>query len=410
MPLESSPEKPQPLRVVVHAVKGWIERMGAIWVEGQLIEINRRSGSKTIFLTLRDKIANVSVSVTVSPTTLDSAGPLAEGATVVARLKPSYFESSGRFSFFCDAIKPVGEGQLLARLEQTKRILQAEGLFDPALKKRLPFLPRGVGLITGADSAAERDVIQNARRRWPAVRIITRHALVQGPQACEQVIAALQQLDRDERIDVIVIARGGGSVEDLLPFSDEGLVRAVFACRTPVVSAIGHETDNPILDLVADYRASTPTDAAKRIVPDVADEAERIRQARIRLRQCIVNLVHREQESLTAIRSRPVLADPAASFDVRSEKLDELRQRSLRAITSRLSHETSAIEHTLARVRAMSPKATLERGYSILVDGAGHGVTSVHDVDADDDLLAHLLDGQLVVAVRETHPGQLGAT
>ncbi|MBA3529172.1 MAG: exodeoxyribonuclease VII large subunit, partial [Propionibacteriaceae bacterium] len=234
MPLESSPEKPQPLRVVVHAVKGWIERMGAIWVEGQLIEINRRSGSKTIFLTLRDKIANVSVSVTVSPSTLDSAGPLTEGATVVARLKPSYFESSGRFSFFCDAIKPVGEGQLLARLEQTKRILQAEGLFDPALKKRLPFLPRGVGLITGADSAAERDVIQNARRRWPAVRIITRHALVQGPQACEQLIAVLQQLDRDERIDVIVIARGGGSVEDLLPFSDVGLVRAVFACRTPV--------------------------------------------------------------------------------------------------------------------------------------------------------------------------------
>ncbi|MBA3529449.1 MAG: exodeoxyribonuclease VII large subunit, partial [Propionibacteriaceae bacterium] len=180
--------------------------------------------------------------------------------------------------------------------------------------------------------------------------------------------------------------------------------------RTPVVSAIGHETDNPILDLVADYRASTPTDAAKRIVPDVADESERIRQAQIRLRQCIVNLVHREQESLTAIRSRPVLADPTASFDVRSEKLHELRQRSLRAITSRLSHETSAIEHTLARVRAMSPKATLERGYSILVDGAGHGVTSVHDVDADDDLLAHLLDGQLVVAVRETHPGQLGAT
>jgi exodeoxyribonuclease VII large subunit len=165
VPLESSPEKPQPLRIVVHAVKGWIERMGAIWVEGQLIEINRRSASKTIFLTLRDKLANVSVSVTVSPTTLDSAGPLTEGATVVARLKPSYFESSGRFSFYCDAIKPVGEGQLLARLEQTKRLLQAEGLFNPSLKKRLPFLPRAIGLVTGAGSAAERDVVENARRR-----------------------------------------------------------------------------------------------------------------------------------------------------------------------------------------------------------------------------------------------------
>ncbi|HEX8489220.1 MAG TPA: exodeoxyribonuclease VII large subunit [Propionibacteriaceae bacterium] len=410
MPLESSPEQPQPLRVVVHAVKGWIERMGAIWVEGQLIEINRRSASKTVFLTLRDKIANVSVSVTVSPTTLDSAGPLTEGATVVARLKPSYFESSGRFSFYCDAIKPVGEGQLLARLEQTKRLLQAEGLFDPVRKQRLPFLPRAVGLVTGAGSAAERDVVENARRRWPAVRIVTRHALVQGPQACEQVMAAVQQLDQLPEVDVIVIARGGGSLEDLLPFSDEGLIRTVFSCRTPVVSAIGHETDNPILDLVADYRASTPTDAAKRVVPDVADELHRIDQARGRLRQGIVNVVRRQQEVLTGIRSRPVLADPGATFDLRSESLDLLRHRGLRAITSRISHETSTIEHTLARVRAMSPKATLERGYAILVDGEGHSVTSVHDVDEDDDLLAHIVDGSLILAVRETQPGQLGAT
>lgn len=409
MPLDSSPEHPQPLRVVVHAVKGWIERMGAIWVEGQLIEINRRSASKTIFLTLRDKIANVSVSVTVSTTTLDSAGPLTEGATVVARLKPSYFESSGRFSFYCDAIKPIGEGQLLARLEQTKRLLQAEGLFDPARKKRLPFLPRAVGLVTGAGSAAERDVLENARRRWPAVQIVTRHALVQGPQSCEQVIAALQQLDQLTDVEVIVIARGGGSLEDLLPFSDEGLIRAVFSCRTPVVSAIGHETDNPILDLVADYRASTPTDAAKRVVPDVADELHRIEQARGRLRQGIVLLVRRQQESLDAIRSRPVLADPGATFDLRSESLELLRHRAQRAITHRLSHETSTIEHTLARVRAMSPKATLERGYAILVDGEGRSVTSVHDVDEDDDLLAHIVDGSLILAVRETQPGQQGA-
>jgi exodeoxyribonuclease VII large subunit len=408
--LESSPEKPQPLRVVVHAVKGWIERMGAIWVEGQLIEINRRSASKTIFLTLRDKLANVSVSVTVSPTTLDSAGPLTEGATVVARLKPSYFESSGRFSFYCDAIKPVGEGQLLARLEQTKRLLQAEGLFDPSRKKRLPFLPRAVGLVTGAGSAAERDVVENASRRWPAVRIITRHALVQGPQACEQVMTAVQQLDQHPEVEVIVIARGGGSVEDLLPFSDEGLIRAVFACRTPVVSAIGHETDNPILDLVADFRASTPTDAAKRVVPDVADELHRIVQARGRLLQGVVNVVRRQQEVLTAIRSRPVLADPAATFDLRSESLELLRHRGQRAIAGRVSHEASAVEHLLARVRAMSPKATLERGYAILVDGEGHSVTSVDEIDVDDDLLAHLVDGQLILAVRETQPGQLGAT
>jgi exodeoxyribonuclease VII large subunit len=409
MPIESSPENPQPLRVVTHAVKGWVERLSQIWVEGQLIEINRRSGSKTVFLTLRDKLANVSASVTVSPTTLDSAGPLTEGATVVARLKPSYYETSGRFSFYCDAIKPVGEGQLLARLEQTKRMLQAEGLFDPVRKRRLPFLPRVVGLVTAAGSAAERDVVENARRRWPAVRIETRHALVQGPQACEQLVAALKQLDSRAEVDVIVIARGGGSLEDLLPFSDEGLVRAVFACTTPVVSAIGHETDNPILDLVADYRASTPTDAAKRVVPDVGEESERIQQSARRLRQAIGAIVHRQQELLNATRSRPVLADPTASFALRYEAVDGLRHRARRAISSRISHESTAVEHTLARVRAMSPKATLERGYAILVDGEGHAVTSVSQVDEDDDLMGYLLDGQLVVSVRETRPGQLGA-
>ena len=287
MPLESSPDNPQPLRRIAHLVRGWIDRLGPVWVEAQLIEISRRSG-RTIFLTLRDKLAEVSVSVTVSPTTLDSAGPLSEGATVVARLKPSYYEQSGRFSYYCDAITPVGEGRLLAQLEQTKRLLQAEGLFDPTRKRPLPFLPRRIGLITGADSAAERDVVENARRRWPAVRLTVRHTLVQGPQAAEQIIAGLRQLDGIPEVEVIVIARGGGSLEDLLPFSDEGLIRAVAACRTPVVSAIGHESDNPILDLVADYRASTPTDAAKRVVPDAADERARLQQARQRLTQSII--------------------------------------------------------------------------------------------------------------------------
>jgi exodeoxyribonuclease VII large subunit len=222
-------------------------------------------------------------------------------------------------------------------------------------------------------------------------------------------MTAVQQLDAHPEVEVIVIARGGGSLEDLLPFSDEGLVRTVFACRTPVVSAVGHETDNPILDLVADYRASTPTDAAKRVVPDVADELLRIGQARERLFQGAVNVVRRQQELLTAIRSRPVLADPTATFDLRSDSLDVLRQRAHRAITGRVAHEASDIQHVLARVRAMSPKATLERGYSILVDGEGHSVASVHQVDPDDDLLAYLVDGQLVLAVRETQPGPLGA-
>ena len=399
--LESSPEHPQPLRVIARAVRGWIEKLGAVWVEAQLIEINRRSGTRTIFLTLRDKLAEVSVSVTASPITLDAAGPLTEGATVVARIKPTFYESSGRFIFSCDAITPIGEGQLLARLEQTKRLLQAEGLFDQSLKKSLPFLPRAVGLVTGEGSAAERDVMENARRRWPAVRIVTRYALVQGPQACEQLIAAVQYLDRRPEVEVIVVARGGGSVEDLLPFSDEGLIRAVAACRTPVVSAIGHESDSPILDLVADFRASTPTDAAKRIVPDVADERTRVRQARQRMVQAMFGLVGRQQEFLDALRSRPALMDPTATFGRRYEQLAELRHRANRAIGSKVERESALIDHHLARVRAMSPQATLERGYSILLDQNGSAVRSVDQVTAGNDLQAQLTDGQLMVKVLE---------
>jgi exodeoxyribonuclease VII large subunit len=399
--LESSPEHPQPLRVIARAVRGWVERLGAVWVEAQLIEISRRSGTRTIFLTLRDKLAEVSVSVTTSPMTLDAAGPLTEGATVVARLKPTFFESSGRFVFSCDAITVVGEGRLLARLEQSKRLLQAEGLFDPSLKKPLPFLPRAVGLVTGAGSAAERDVVENARRRWPAVRIVPQYALVQGPQACEQVITALQQLDRNSEVDVIVIARGGGSVEDLLPFSDEGLIRAVAACRTPVVSAIGHESDSPILDLVADYRASTPTDAAKRVVPDVADEMSRVQQARRRMIQAVSGLVGRQQELLNVLRSRPVLMDPTATFGRRYEQMADLRHRANRAIGATIDRESAQVGHHLARVRAMSPQATLERGYSILLDRDGAAVRSVDRVKVGEDLVAQLADGQLAVEVLE---------
>ena len=402
--MESSPEHPQPLRVIARAVRGWVERLGAVWVEAQLIEISRRSGTRTIFLTLRDKLAEVSVSVTASPMTLDAAGPLTEGATVVARIKPTYFESSGRFIFSCDAITPMGEGRLLARLEQTKRLLQAEGLFDPSLKKPLPFLPKAVGLVTGAGSAAERDVVENARRRWPAVQIVASYALVQGPQACEQLIAAVEHLDRRQEVDVIIIARGGGSVEDLLPFSDEGLIRAVAACRTPVVSAIGHESDSPILDLVADYRASTPTDAAKRVVPDVAEEKTRVHQARQRMVQAMSGLVGRQQELLNALRSRPVLMDPTATFGRRYEQLADLRHRADRAIGSTIERESALIGHHLARVRAMSPQATLERGYSILLDPDGVAVRTVEQIKVGEDLLAQLADGQLRLEVLELMP------
>jgi exodeoxyribonuclease VII large subunit len=295
-------------------------------------------------------------------------------------------------------------------LEQTKRLLQAEGLFDRFRKHPLPFLPRSVGLITGAGSAAERDVVENARRRWPAVTLEIRNTLVQGPQAAAEVIGALQQLDKSSTVDVIVIARGGGSLEDLLPFSDEGLIRAVAACSTPVVSAIGHETDQPILDLVADLRASTPTDAARRIVPDVMEETSRVNQATERADAAMIAIIRRQQEFLDTIRSRPVLADPTATFDVRYEQLDSFRHRGLRAISQLLTSETTSIDHILARIRAMSPKATLERGYTILVDQQSRTVREADQVADDAQLIAHLASGRLDVRVTQRHAEEHGPT
>ncbi|WP_114559128.1 exodeoxyribonuclease VII large subunit [Desertihabitans aurantiacus] len=404
MGLESSPEQPQPLRVVTQQVKQWIERLGWVWVEGQLIEINRRARSATVFLTLRDKLAEVSVSVTTGPQVLDAAGPLTEGATVVAHLRPSYYNPAGRLSYHCDDIRPVGEGRLLAQLEQRKRMLQAEGLFDPRRKKPLPFLPRVVGLVTAAQSAAERDVVENARRRWPAVVFRTCHAQVQGVNAAAQVMDAVSTLDRDEEVDVIVVARGGGSIEDLLPFSDEGVLRTVAACRTPVVSAIGHESDSPILDLVADHRASTPTDAARAVVPDVAAETELVALARSRLDRALLHRLDAEQHRLAELRGRRVLTDPLAAFTVHSEQLDGWRHRLGRAVEQHLRHEATIVQHLVARARSLSPVATLERGYTVLADDDGHTVSTTSRLSAQQPVTAWLRDGTAELVVRSVHP------
>ena len=404
MPLTSSPEQPQPLREVVRLLKGWVERTGPVWVEGQVIQLKRRAGSTIHFLTLRDKLADVSVQVSVSTATLDAAGPITEGTLVAAHVKAQVFPASGSLTFACSDLRPSGEGRLLAHLEQRKRALQAEGLFDRDLKKRLPFLPRSIGLVTAQDSAAERDVVENVRRRWPAAVVVPRYALMQGLQAVEQVTDALRWLDAQPQVDVIVIARGGGSLEDLLPFSDEGLARAVFACRTPVVSAIGHETDTPILDLVADVRASTPTDAAKLVVPDAEEEARIIAIGRDRLRAAITGHLRRQQEGLDALRSRPVLRDPSGAIVLASERMGDLVDRLRRAVRRSVEREQDLLSGHLARVRALSPRATLQRGYAILTTDDGRTVASVTDVEPDDTIIARLIDGDIAAAVIDVEP------
>ncbi|MFT3859863.1 exodeoxyribonuclease VII large subunit [Micropruina sp.] len=403
-PLVSSPEQPQPLRVVLFGVKNWVERLGTVWVSGQLIELKRRSGAVTHFLTLRDTIAEVSVTVTASSAVLDAAGPIAEGMEVVALVHPTVWSRNGSLSFECSDLRASGEGRLLAAIEQRKRMLQAEGLFDPSRKRRLPFLPQGVGLITGQGSAAERDVLQVARARWPGVRFVVRHAVMQGQGCVEDVREALAVLDRDPRVDVIVVARGGGSVQDLLPFSDESLARAVFACATPVISAIGHEPDTPIIDLVADLRAATPTDAAKRVVPDVADERAKAQQALARVRAAMLRLIDRETQLVRSLRTRPVLADPLGPVNVQFDKLDELRQRCRRAATVRLREESAWVHQAVSRARALSPRATLLRGYAILSDNEGKTIGSTSGIEPGQPLMALLADGTLHAQVTDVQP------
>lgn len=404
MALESSAEHPQPLRVVIDALKGWVERTGPIWVEGQIIQLKRRHGASIHFLTLRDLSADVSVQVTVTTAVLDAAGPVTEGTQVTAWVKAQIYPANGSLTFACRELRPTGEGRLLAHLEQRKRVLQAEGLFAPELKKRLPFVPRLIGLITGKDSAAERDVLVQTQHRWPAAQFVVRHVLVQGPQAAEQSITALGELDEIPEVDVIIVARGGGSVEDLLPFSDEALIRAVFACQTPVVSAIGHETDTPILDLVADVRASTPTAAAKLVVPDAVEESAIIAHGLERLRQAIIRKVEDEHRWLAELRSRPVLRDPSGPIVLQATHLADLTARMRQAVSVGLERETAILEQTLARVRALSPQATLQRGYAILSSDDGRTLSSINQVEPDDIVVARVLDGDIAAAVIDVEP------
>jgi exodeoxyribonuclease VII large subunit len=396
----SSPEEPWPVRVVSQKVGAWISRLGWVWVDGQVAQISRRPGAATVFLTLRDPSADLSLTVTTNRDVLDGGAPeLREGARVVLHARPEFYPARGTLSLRADEIRQVGLGELLARLEKLKKLLAAEGLFDRARKRRLPFLPRRVGLVTGRASAAERDVLTNARRRWPAVEFRTVNVAVQGPTAVPQILDALKALDADPEVDVIVLARGGGSIEDLLPFSDEALCRAVFACRTPVVSAIGHESDAPLVDHVADLRASTPTDAAKRVVPDLAEELRLIRQARGRLDRAVVGLLDREAHRIDGLRSRPVLARPEVVVEQRATDVAALRDRAGRCLAHRLATATGELTHTLARLRALSPAATLHRGYAIVQRGDGRVVRAADEVAAGATLRVRLAEGELTATV-----------
>ncbi|MEI6476879.1 MAG: exodeoxyribonuclease VII large subunit [Actinomycetes bacterium] len=368
--LETSAESPAPVRVVSTALKEYLDRLGPVWIEGELSEINERTGMA--FMRLRDTSEDMSISVMCHRSVLAPVSPLPANARVVIHAKVSFYTKSGTLSLSAKEIRQVGIGELLARLEALKTALAQEGLFSDSRKSPLPLLPRKVGLICGRNSAAEKDVVENAKRRWPAVEFEIREVAVQGAAAVVEVSAALRELEADPLVDVIIITRGGGSFEDLLPFSDESLVRLASSCQTPIVSAIGHEQDAPLLDLVADVRASTPTDAAKKVVPDISEEISLINNLRDRTRRKILSMLDLENQLIAGLLQRPVLKDPQVLVSARREVVQALRDRSHRSANSAVAMARDELLHMSARVRSLSPQATLDRGYAVvqLLDGA----------------------------------------
>ena len=390
---ETSSESPAPVRVVSEAIKDYVDRLGPIWIEGEISELNERSGMMA-FMRLRDTSVDMSISVMCHKSVIATIKPLPDNARVVMYAKPSWYTKNGSLSFSAREIRQVGVGELLARLEALKNQLAGEGLFNSDRKVALPLLPKVIGLICGRNTDAEKDVVENAKRRWPSVQFEIREVTVQGAAAVTEVSDALRELEANKDVEVIIITRGGGSFEDLLPFSDEGLVRLAASCETPIVSAIGHEKDSPLLDLVADYRASTPTDAAKRVVPDISEEIAMIGQMRDRARRTLINRIDLEVTRITNLRNRPVMKDPHVLITSRAEIITGLRDRSNRSFGASLKLAKEELKQVKARVRALSPQSTLDRGYSVVQLADGQIVTDPKKLKQGDELRLRLAKGE----------------
>lgn len=396
---ETSSEAPATVRTVSEAIKEYVDRLGPIWIEGEISELNERSGMMA-FMRLRDPSVDMSISVMCHKSVIAAVKPLPDNARIVMYAKPSWYTKNGSLSFSAREIRQVGVGELLARLEALKNQLAGEGLFNSDRKVALPLLPKVIGLICGRNTDAEKDVVENAKRRWPSVQFEIREVTVQGAGAVSEVSEALRELEANKDVEVIIITRGGGSFEDLLPFSDEGLVRLAASCETPIVSAIGHEKDSPLLDLVADYRASTPTDAAKRVVPDISEEIAMIEAMRDRARRTLVNRLDLEATRITNFRNRPVMKDPHVLITTRAEIIAGLRDRSNRSFGASLKLAKEELKQVKARVRALSPQSTLDRGYSVVQLADGQIVTDPKKLTAGDELRLRLAKGETKATVK----------
>jgi exodeoxyribonuclease VII large subunit len=387
-------DTPWPVGLLASKIKGYIDRLGTAWVEGEITQWGVSGGN--VYGKLKDLEQDATVSFTIwSSVRGKLPADLKQGDRVIALVKPNYWLKGGTLTMQVFEMRHVGLGDLLERLERLRAQLAAEGLFDAGRKKKLPFLPHRIGLITGKDSDAEKDVLRNAQLRWPAVAFRIVHAAVQGERTVAEVSAAIRTLDADQDVDVIIVARGGGDFQNLLGFSDETLVRAAAACVTPLVSAIGHEADRPLLDEVADLRASTPTDAAKRVVPDIADELVRVQQARTRLSMRLTGLITHEIDRIGQLRTRPALASGNWIVESRAEELTRYVARGAELITRSIERAETTTRDLATRLRSLSPQSTLDRGYAIVQASDGAILRAQAQAPDGTRLTVTLADGAL---------------
>jgi exodeoxyribonuclease VII large subunit len=379
-----------------------IDDLPALWVEGEIGDLRYHANRGVTFLTLRDPDEGATLLVTMARWLFERIDPRpVEGQRVQVHGKVTLYDKRAELSLRADRIEPAGDGALLARIEEARRRLDADGLFEAARKSAPPLWPRGIGLIAGRDAAAPLDVIRNARARLPSARFVLAETAVQGERAVPEILRALTALDARADVDVIVITRGGGSLEDLLPFSDEGLCRAIAACSTVVVSAVGHERDVPLCDLVADRRASTPTDAARLIVPDARQELENVERLRSAARRCAERVVVRARERLESLAARPALRSPDYWVVSRREALARLRSVLDGAPQRALESRSQRNEQLVARLRAVAPQATLERGYAIVIGDDGAAVRDASSLATGEQVDLRLARGAASARIEE---------
>jgi exodeoxyribonuclease VII large subunit len=391
---DSSPEAPWSIQKLSELMGGYIDRLGPVWVEAEITQWGQSAGN--IYGKLSDTEADAQVSITIWRRSQERIPDgLHQGDRVIAQIKPSWWVKGGTLSMNVLEMRHTGLGEILENLEKLKAQLASEGLFDLERKKTLPFLPGVIGLVTGKDSDAEKDVLTNAKLRWPEVEFVVEHAAVQGDKSVAEVMAALQKLADNPAVEVIIVARGGGDFMNLLPFSDERLVRLVANLTTPVVSAIGHEADRPILDEVADLRASTPTDAAKRVVPDVEAEKQLLEEARHRLDAKLSALIEVELERLESFRTRPALADPDSLIDRKSEELLQIVARGVDVSSLVIERHQAQLAQLTGSLRGLSPQNTLDRGYAIARDTQGRVISRADQVSSGDALRLRVADGEI---------------